>query len=141
MRKRLNCFQILLLDLHPGCISFSFIFKVSKNKSYFQHLIFLQPSSILLELQSVCVSHSVTQSCPTLRDPMDCSLPGSSVHGILQARTLEWVAISFSRGSFQSRDPSWVSCIAGSLFYHLSHQKSNLNEEKLKKETLVTGIN
>ena len=41
----------------------------------------------------------VAQSCPTLCDPMDCSLPGSSVHGILQARILEWVAISFSRGS------------------------------------------
>jgi len=40
----------------------------------------------------------VTQSCPTLCDPMDCSPPGSSVHGILQARTLEWVAILFSRG-------------------------------------------
>ena len=38
------------------------------------------------------------QSCPTLCDPMDCSLSGSSVHGILQARILEWVAISFSRG-------------------------------------------
>ena len=41
----------------------------------------------------------LTQSCPTLCDPMDCSLPGSSVHRILQARILEWVAISFSRGS------------------------------------------
>ena len=41
----------------------------------------------------------VTQSCLTLCDPMDCSLPGSSVHGILQATILEWVAISFSRGS------------------------------------------
>ena len=41
------------------------------------------------------------QSCPTLCDPMDCSLPGSSIHGILQARILEWIAISFSRGSFQ----------------------------------------
>ena len=41
----------------------------------------------------------VTQSCPTLRDPMDCNLPGSSVHGIFQVRVLEWVAISFSRGS------------------------------------------
>ena len=41
----------------------------------------------------------VPQSCPTLWDPMDCSLPGSPVHGILQARVLEWVAISFSRGS------------------------------------------
>ena len=41
----------------------------------------------------------VTQLCPTLCDPMDCSPPGSSIHGILQARILEWVAISFSRGS------------------------------------------
>ena len=41
----------------------------------------------------------VTQSCPTLCDHMDCSLPGFSVHRILQARTLEWAAISFSRGS------------------------------------------
>ena len=46
----------------------------------------------------------VAQSCPTLCDPMDCSPPGSSVHGILQARILEWVAISFSRGSSQPRD-------------------------------------
>ena len=42
----------------------------------------------------------VTQSCPTLCDPMDCSLPGSSLHGIFQTRILEWVAISFSRGIF-----------------------------------------
>ena len=46
----------------------------------------------------------VTQLCPTLCDPMDCSPPGSSVHGILQARTLEWVAISSSRGSSQPKD-------------------------------------
>ena len=45
-----------------------------------------------------------TQSCPTLCDPMDCSLPVSSVHAIFQARILEWVTISFSRGSSQSRD-------------------------------------
>ena len=45
-----------------------------------------------------------SQSCPTLCDPTDCSLPGSSVHEILQARILEWVAISFSRGSSQHRD-------------------------------------
>ena len=46
----------------------------------------------------------VAQSCPTLCDPMDCSLSGSSAHGIFQARVLEWVAISFSRGSSQLRD-------------------------------------
>ena len=42
----------------------------------------------------------VSQSCPTLRDPMDCSLPGSSVHGIFQARVLEWVATAFSRNIY-----------------------------------------
>ena len=58
----------------------------------------------------------VTQSCPTLCDPVDCSLPGSSVHGILQARTLEWVAISFSRGSSWPRDQTQVSRIGGRCF-------------------------
>ena len=57
-----------------------------------------------------------SQSCPTLCDPVDCSLPDSSVHGILQAKILEWVAISFSRGSSQPRDWTWVSCIAGRRF-------------------------
>ena len=56
---------------------------------------------------------SVTQSCPTLCDPIDCSLPGSSVHGISQAGILEWVAIPFSRGSYQLRNQTGVSCIAG----------------------------
>ena len=46
----------------------------------------------------------VAQPCPTLCDPRDCSPPGSSVHGILQARILEWVAIPFSRGPSQPRD-------------------------------------
>ena len=58
----------------------------------------------------------VTQSCPTLCDPMDCSPPGSSVHGILQARILEWVAIPFSRGSSQPRDHTQVSHVAGGFF-------------------------
>ena len=58
----------------------------------------------------------VAQSCPTLCDPMDCSLSGCSVHGILQERILEWVAISFSRGSSRPRDGTQVSCIAGRFF-------------------------
>ena len=56
------------------------------------------------------------KSCQTLCDPVDCSPPGSSVHGILQARILEWVAISFSRGSSQLRDWTRVSCFAGRRF-------------------------
>ena len=58
----------------------------------------------------------MAQSCLTLCDPMDCSLSGSSVHGILQARILEWAAIPFSRGSSQSRDRTQVSRIAGGCF-------------------------
>ena len=62
-------------------------------------------------------SVKVTPSCPTLCNPIE-----STVHGNLQARILEWVAIPFSRGSSQPRDPSQVSCIAGRL-YQLSHQE------------------
>ena len=58
----------------------------------------------------------VAQSCPTLCNPMECSLPGSSIPGILQAGILEWVAISFSRRSSQPRDQTWVSRIAGRRF-------------------------
>ena len=58
----------------------------------------------------------VTQSCLTLFDPMDCSLPHSSIHGIFQARVLEWVAISFSRGSSRPREWTQVSCIVGRRF-------------------------
>ena len=64
----------------------------------------------------------VAQSCPTLCGPMDCNPPGSSVHGILQSRILEWVAIPFSRGSSQPRNGTRVFCIAGRFFYHLIHQ-------------------
>ena len=52
------------------------------------------------------------QSCLTLCDPVDGSPPGSSVHGVLQTRILEWVAISSSRGSSQSRDGTHISCIS-----------------------------
>ena len=64
------------------------------------------------------------QSCPTLCDPVDCSSPGYSVHGILQASILEWFAISSSRGSFWSRGYSWprgrthISCIGRQILYH-----------------------
>ena len=56
------------------------------------------------------------QSYLTLCDPMDCSLPGSSLHGILQARVLGWVVISFCRGSSQPRDQTRASCIPGRHF-------------------------
>ena len=64
----------------------------------------------------IVVSSEVAQSCPTLCDPMDYSPPGSSIHGILQTRVLEWVAISFSRGYSRPRDRTRVSGIVGRCF-------------------------
>ena len=61
------------------------------------------------------------QSCPILCDPMDYSLPGSSVHGILQARKLEWVAMPSSKRSSQPRDRtsiSYISCIGRQVLDH-----------------------
>ena len=59
----------------------------------------------------------VAQSCLTLCNPMDCSPPGS-VHAISQARVLEWVANSFSRGSLRPRDQTHISCIGRQILYH-----------------------
>ena len=64
----------------------------------------------------VLVKVLVFQLCPALCNPMDCSLSGFSVHGVLQARILEWVAMPFSRRSSQSRDQTQVTCIAGGFF-------------------------
>ena len=58
----------------------------------------------------------VAKLCPTLCKPMDCNPLGSSAHGISQARILEWVAISFSRGSSQPRDRTYIFCLAGGFF-------------------------
>ena len=63
----------------------------------------------------------VAQLCLTLCDPRDCGLPGSSVHDISQARILEWVAISYPRGSSRPRDRTQVSSIGRWILYHLSH--------------------
>ena len=61
---------------------------------------------------------SVTQSCPALYNPMDCSSPGSSVHGIFQTGILEWFAISYSSGSSWHRDQICVSCNGRQILYH-----------------------
>ena len=80
-----------------------------------------------LNLMRAC---SVTQPCPILSGPMDCSLPGSSVHGTFQPRILEWVAISCFRGSSQPRDGTQVSCascIGRWILYHCTTWKALLN--------------
>src|SRR5574338_822308 len=70
----------------------------------------------LLQCMKVESESEVTQSCLTLSDPMDCNLPGSSVHGILQARTLEWVASPVARGCSQLREQTQFSHVAGRFF-------------------------
>ena len=74
-------------------------------------------AAILLELKSACVHARLIKLCSTLCDPVDYSLPGSSVHGILQTRILQWISVSFSRGP---RDQACVSisCIGSWVFYH-----------------------
>ena len=69
-------------------------------------LFFWAPKSLQMVIET---ESEVAQSCSILCDPVDCSLLGFSIHGIFQARELEWIAISFSRASFQSRDRTQVS--------------------------------
>ena len=70
---------------------------------------------------SVSVCLLVAQSCLTLYDPVYCSPPGSSLHGFVQAKTLELVAIPFSSESSWPRCQTWVSCTSRQIIYHLSH--------------------
>ena len=71
-------------------------------------------------LACICVG-VCAQLCPALYSSMDSAIPGSSVHGIFQARILEWVAISYSRVSSLPRDWTWVSCIGRQILYQLCH--------------------
>ena len=74
---------------------------------------------------------SFTESCPALCNPMDCIPPGASVHGILQAKILEWVPMSFFRGSSQPRDKihiSCVSCIDRQILYHCAAWEAPVHE-------------
>ena len=81
----------------------------------------------------VCV-WTVTQSCLTLCNPVDCSPPGSSVHGIFQAGILEQLPIFYSRGSSQPRDQTRVSCIGKQILYHCATWKlsRDLADQKQK---------
>ena len=79
----------------------------------------------------------VTQSCPTLCDPIDCSPSGSSVHGILHARMLEWVAMPSSRGSYRPRDQIQVSCIAGTSFTVWATKEAQQRVKAKKKPFLL----
>ena len=78
---------------------------------------------IFIFIKSLLISHL----CPSLCHPMDCSLQGSSVHVFLQARILEWVAVSFSRRSPWPRDLTQVSCIAGKFLTNWATREANVS--------------
>ena len=83
-------------------------------------LLYIKNTSLNTKINGHCEVLPVVKvkslSCVLLCDPMDCSLPGSSIHGIFQARVLEWIAVSFSRGCSRPRDRTWVSHIADRCF-------------------------
>ena len=119
---------------------------VTTNKMSRLHCAVCSHYHFHLKLNCVCVRvcvcvcarmHSVAQSCLILSDPMDCSLPGSSVHGILQVRILEWVTISSSRESSWLRDQIRISCTScfGRLIlcYRATWETPNLSYLKWNK--------
>ena len=115
--------------LHMNVILLVWIFSLDytnpvifRSRSFIYHFsyfcyIYIPPVFVFISTNLFCLN-TFFETCmsPTLCDPMDCSLPGSSVHRIFQARLLEWVAVSFSRGSFLPRDQTCVSCTAGRFF-------------------------
>ena len=122
-----RCYSHLFFK--PSCYSWQGSFTLAVLGTYFvlndlkygaawglMLIVFTKVLPALLSTNNPIMLVLITQLCPTLCDPMDCSQPGSSVHGILQARILEWVGIPFSRGSSQPRGGTQVSYIAGRFF-------------------------
>ena len=109
-----SCFYFLFLPFLP----FLHIkLRTIRGKSVFWKLWINSESDLWLSTGSVCCC-SVAKLCPSLCDLMACSPPGFSVHGISRGRILEWVVISFSRGSSWSKDRTCVSCIGRQILYH-----------------------
>ena len=98
--------------------------------------------TLKFHLFSNCCCCLVAKSCPTLCNPMDFSPPGSSVHGISQTRILEWVAISFSRGSSWPRDQTWVSCTGRRILYWWAIRKAQslITKKKLRSFKLTNKL-
>ena len=102
-----NCILVCVYILpNTACLSLGFIFSF---------IIFSLPV-VIQSGKKVKMKVLVPRSCPAFCNPVNCSSLGSSVHAVLQARILEWVAISFSKGSFWPRDPTQISPIAGRCF-------------------------
>ena len=82
----------------------------------------------------MCVGHAQSLSCVWLCNLMDCRPPGSSVHGVFQARILEWVVISYFRGSSWPRDRTHVSSTGRQILLPLSHQRNHKEDTQMSSE-------
>ena len=115
--------KIRKMDHLPGDFTANFNFlslSLSNCRQYGEIILTYKKCVYLISHLLLCMHAKLLLLCPTLCKSMDCSLPGSSVHGIPQARIMEWVTVPSSRGSSQPRDRasvSGVSCIAGGFFF------------------------
>ena len=112
---------------------------VPKNKFYFLKSTLKTISTYYMVYPDdgiLCVW--VTQPCLTVCDPMNCSPPGSSVHGILQARILEWIAMPFSRGSSQPRDWTHIYCFACGFFTDTCYNMENTWHHYARRNKPIT---
>ena len=142
------CVNVVCLCVNVNCVSMTervYRLCVEKTKAFpVRHNL---KKILLLDLR-MKVRVLVTSSCLTLCDPLDCSPPGSSVRGILQARIPEWLAIPFPRRSSWPRDRNPVSCIAGRFFTIWAIRPKNDEcwnsltiKKKKKRNSLTTSIN
>ena len=132
--NRHKCWLLLLIwSLSQWCMTHTVKNTCFENKSSLINLLVLPLICSLVWAWSLSLSSlgwQVAQLSLTLCGPMDCSLPGSSTHGIFQARILEWAAISFSRGSSRpthGTHVSYVSFIGRRILHHWCHLGSPLN--------------
>ena len=124
-------------SLPEPCSSQDFFLRKGSGETHFDPLLFVQRSKTIsdwLLTSTVCCALACS-----LCGPMDYSPPGFSVHGIFQARILEWVASSCSRGSSQPRDRTWISS-----FYHQRHlggsPLTSITQHQIKKYPLTPGL-
>ena len=115
---------------------------ISRKKSNLNKDKIVLHEKIIIEssIKTIGQERKVALSCLTLCDPMDCSLPGSSVHGIFQARILEWIAISFSRGSSWPRDRTQVSRIVERCFTVWATREGIKKKKKNRTCSLITVL-
>ena len=124
-----RCFAHLLLFILT-----IFVYVVIINEGFFLLYIYMQ---IYIHMHEC----SVAQLCLTLWDFMDCSPSGSSVHGISQARILERVTISYSRGSSRPRDQTCISCIGRGILYHWATRETSVQVgEPQNRDFLLLGV-